>query len=123
MGAKATRITSLSGTVDTMLACFVNLSRNRRRIGVCPRSRQQLDYILSSMNQVLQNYNRSIDSHSNANRCATQKNDRNEQVAESVSTGGAMVALAKKYNMKMRVLTADAHIFDNELTDNKEGCC
>lgn len=52
MGAKPTTITGLSGIGDIMLTCFVNLSRNRT-VGVRLGSGEQLDDILSSMNQVL----------------------------------------------------------------------
>lgn len=41
------------------------------------------------------------------------------QVAEGVSTAGAVIALAQKYNVKMPVLTAVARIIDNELTPKK----
>ncbi|RRT75248.1 hypothetical protein B296_00009622 [Ensete ventricosum] len=41
------------------------------------------------------------------------------KVAEGVSTAGAVVALAQKYNVKMPVLTAVARIIDNELTPKK----
>lgn len=51
MGAKPTTITGLSGTGDIMLTCFVNLSRNRT-VGVRLGSGENLDDILSSMNQV-----------------------------------------------------------------------
>ncbi|KAI3832800.1 hypothetical protein MKX03_026561 [Papaver bracteatum] len=90
MGGKAARITGLSGSGDTMLTCFVNLSRNRTlrvRLG----RGETLDDILSSMNQV----------------------------AEGVSTAGAVIALAQKYNIKMPVLTTVACIIDNELTPQK----
>ncbi|KAF8402475.1 hypothetical protein HHK36_010560 [Tetracentron sinense] len=87
MGAKSTTITGLSGTGDIMLTCFVNLSRNRT-VGVRLGSGEKLDDIISSMNQV----------------------------AEGVSTAGAVIALAQKYNVKMPVLTAVARIIDNELT-------
>lgn len=90
MGAKPTTITGLSGTGDIMLTCFVNLSRNRT-VGVRLGSGEKLDDILSSMSQV----------------------------AEGVSTAGAVVALAQKYNVKMPVLTAVARIIDNELTPKK----
>ncbi|XP_042513958.1 glycerol-3-phosphate dehydrogenase [NAD(+)] 2, chloroplastic isoform X2 [Macadamia integrifolia] len=90
MGAKSTTITGLSGTGDIMLTCFVNLSRNRT-VGVRLGSGEKLDDILSSMNQV----------------------------AEGVSTAGAVIALAQKYNVKMPVLTAVARIIDNELTPKK----
>ncbi|KAH9767550.1 glycerol-3-phosphate dehydrogenase (NAD(+)) 2 [Citrus sinensis] len=90
MGAKPTTITGLSGTGDIMLTCFVNLSRNRT-VGVRLGSGEKLDDILSSMNQV----------------------------AEGVSTAGAVIALAQKYNVKMPVLTAVARIIDNELTPKK----
>ncbi|KAK4750136.1 hypothetical protein SAY87_027585 [Trapa incisa] len=90
MGAKATTITGLSGTGDIMLTCFVNLSRNRT-LGVRLGSGEKLDDILCSMNQV----------------------------AEGVSTAGAVIALAQKYNVKMPVLTAVARIIDNELTPKK----
>ncbi|XP_008233889.1 PREDICTED: glycerol-3-phosphate dehydrogenase [NAD(+)] 2, chloroplastic [Prunus mume] len=90
MGAKPTTITGLSGIGDIMLTCFVNLSRNRT-VGVRLGSGEQLDDILSSMNQV----------------------------AEGVSTAGAVIALAQKYNVKMPVLTAVARIIDNELTPKK----
>ncbi|XP_038893107.1 glycerol-3-phosphate dehydrogenase [NAD(+)] 2, chloroplastic isoform X2 [Benincasa hispida] len=90
MGAKPTTITGLSGTGDIMLTCFVNLSRNRT-VGVRLGSGENLDDILSSMNQV----------------------------AEGVSTAGAVIALAQKYNVKMPVLTAVARIIDNELTPQK----
>ncbi|KAK7385438.1 hypothetical protein VNO78_31157 [Psophocarpus tetragonolobus] len=90
MGAKPTTITGLSGTGDIMLTCFVNLSRNRR-VGVRLGSGEKLENILSSMNQV----------------------------AEGVSTAGAVIALAQKYNVKMPVLTAVARIIDNELTPKK----
>ncbi|KAL6126858.1 hypothetical protein ACLB2K_074903 [Fragaria x ananassa] len=90
MGAKPTTITGLSGIGDIMLTCFVNLSRNRT-VGVRLGSGEKLDDILSSMNQV----------------------------AEGVSTAGAVIALAQKYNVKMPVLTAVARIIDNELTPKK----
>ncbi|KAL8149386.1 hypothetical protein AgCh_006415 [Apium graveolens] len=90
MGAKSTTITGLSGTGDIMLTCFVNLSRNKT-VGVRLGSGERLDDILSSMNQV----------------------------AEGVSTAGAVIALAQKYNVKMPVLTAVARIIDNELTPQK----
>ncbi|XP_024439045.1 glycerol-3-phosphate dehydrogenase [NAD(+)] 2, chloroplastic isoform X2 [Populus trichocarpa] len=90
MGAKPSTITGLSGTGDIMLTCFVNLSRNRT-VGVRLGSGEKLDDILSSMNQV----------------------------AEGVSTAGAVIALAQKYNVKMPVLTAVARIIDNELTPKK----
>lgn len=44
------------------------------------------------------------------------------QVAEGVSTAGAVIALAQKYNVKMPVLTAVARIIDNELTPQKAVC-
>eukprot|EP00257_Ricinus_communis_P025998 XP_025013412.1 glycerol-3-phosphate dehydrogenase [NAD(+)] 2, chloroplastic isoform X2 [Ricinus communis] len=90
MGAKPATITGLSGTGDIMLTCFVNLSRNKT-VGVRLGSGEKLDDILSSMNQV----------------------------AEGVSTAGAVIALAQKYNVKMPVLTAVARIVDNELTPKK----
>ncbi|KAI5670371.1 hypothetical protein M9H77_10735 [Catharanthus roseus] len=90
MGAKSTTLTGLSGTGDIMLTCFVNLSRNRT-VGVRLGSGEKLDDILSSMNQV----------------------------AEGVSTAGAVIALAQKYKVKMPVLTAVARIIDNELTPTK----
>ncbi|XP_040367137.1 glycerol-3-phosphate dehydrogenase [NAD(+)] 2, chloroplastic isoform X3 [Rosa chinensis] len=90
MGAKPTTITGLSGIGDIMLTCFVNLSRNRT-VGVRLGSGEKLDDILGSMNQV----------------------------AEGVSTAGAVIALAQKYNVKMPVLTAVARIIDNELTPKK----
>ena len=40
-------------------------------------------------------------------------------MAEGVSTAGAVIALAQKYNVKMPVLTAVARIIDNELTPKK----
>ncbi|GMY08386.1 glycerol-3-phosphate dehydrogenase [NAD(+)] 2, chloroplastic [Fagus crenata] len=90
MGAKPTTITGLSGTGDIMLTCFVNLSRNKT-VGVRLGLGEKLDDILSSMNQV----------------------------AEGVSTAGAVIALAQKYKVKMPVLTAVARIIDNELTPEK----
>ncbi|KAL8050036.1 hypothetical protein ABFX02_06G057300 [Erythranthe guttata] len=90
MGAKSTTLTGLSGNGDIMLTCFVNLSRNRT-VGVRLGSGEKLDDILSSMNQV----------------------------AEGVSTAGAVIALAQKYKVKMPVLTAVARIVDNELTPTK----
>ncbi|XP_026457154.1 glycerol-3-phosphate dehydrogenase [NAD(+)] 2, chloroplastic-like [Papaver somniferum] len=90
MGGKAATITGLSGSGDIMLTCFVNLSRNRT-LGVRLGRGETLDDILSSMNQV----------------------------AEGVSTAGAVIALAQKYNVKMPVLTAVARIIDNELTPQK----
>lgn len=41
------------------------------------------------------------------------------KVAEGVSTAGAVIALAQKYNVKLPVLTAVARIIDNELTPKK----
>lgn len=41
------------------------------------------------------------------------------QVAEGVSTAGAVIALAQKYKVRMPVLTAVARIIDNELTPKK----
>ncbi|CAI0552298.1 unnamed protein product [Linum tenue] len=90
MGAKPATITGLSGTGDIMLTCFVSLSRNRT-VGVRLGSGESLESILNSMNQV----------------------------AEGVSTAGAVVALAQKYKVKMPVLTAVARIIDNELTPQK----
>ncbi|XP_043723272.1 glycerol-3-phosphate dehydrogenase [NAD(+)] 2, chloroplastic isoform X2 [Telopea speciosissima] len=90
MGAKSTTITGLSGTGDIMLTCFVNLSRNRT-VGVRLGSGEKLNDILSSMNQV----------------------------AEGITTAGAVIALAQRYNVKMPVLTAVARIIDNELTPEK----
>ncbi|KAL2541854.1 Glycerol-3-phosphate dehydrogenase [NAD(+)] 2 [Abeliophyllum distichum] len=90
MGAKSTTLTGLSGTGDIMLTCFVNLSRNRT-VGVRLGSGEKLDDILNSMNQV----------------------------AEGVSTAGAVIALAQKYKVKMPVLTAVARIIDSELTPAK----
>ena len=55
MGAKPTTITGLSGTGDIMLTCFVNLSRNRT-VGVRLGSGEKLENIISSMNQVSQNF-------------------------------------------------------------------
>ncbi|KAL4557298.1 hypothetical protein LXL04_035471 [Taraxacum kok-saghyz] len=90
MGAKSTTISGLSGMGDIMLTCFVSLSRNRT-VGVRLGSGETLDDILCSMNQV----------------------------AEGVATAGAVIGLAQKYNVKMPVLTAVAHIIDNELTPQK----
>ncbi|CAL5079322.1 unnamed protein product [Urochloa decumbens] len=90
MGAKPTTLSGLSGSGDIMLTCFVNLSRNRN-VGLRLGSGEKLDQIMSSMNQV----------------------------AEGVSTAGAVIALAQKYNVKMPVLTAVARIIDNELTPKK----
>ncbi|XP_027158880.1 glycerol-3-phosphate dehydrogenase [NAD(+)] 2, chloroplastic isoform X1 [Coffea eugenioides] len=90
MGAKSTTLTGLSGSGDIMLTCFVNLSRNRT-VGVRLGSGESLDDILSSMNQV----------------------------AEGVSTAGAVITLAQKYKVKMPVLTAVARIIDKELTPTK----
>lgn len=41
------------------------------------------------------------------------------QVAEGVSTAGAVIAPAEKYNVKMPVFTAIARIIDHELTPKK----
>ncbi|KAJ3669393.1 hypothetical protein LUZ60_011343 [Juncus effusus] len=90
MGAKATTLYGLSGSGDIMLTCFVNLSRNRT-VGLRLGAGEKLEDILSSMSQV----------------------------AEGVSTAGAVIALAEKYNVKMPVLTAVARIIDNELTPKK----
>ncbi|XP_010931379.1 glycerol-3-phosphate dehydrogenase [NAD(+)] 2, chloroplastic isoform X1 [Elaeis guineensis] len=90
MGAKPTTLTGLSGSGDIMLTCFVNLSRNRT-VGLRLGSGEKLDDILNSM----------------------------DQVAEGVSTAGAVIALAQKYHVKMPVLTAVARIIDNELTPKK----
>ncbi|OAY83494.1 Glycerol-3-phosphate dehydrogenase (NAD(+)) 2, chloroplastic, partial [Ananas comosus] len=90
MGAKPTTLTGLSGSGDIMLTCFVNLSRNRT-VGLRLGSGEKLDDILSSMNQI----------------------------AEGVSTAGAVIALAQRYHVKMPVLTAVARIIDNELTPKK----
>lgn len=90
MGAKPTTLTGLSGSGDIMLTCFVNLSRNRT-VGLRLGSGESLEDILNSMNQV----------------------------AEGVSTAGAVIALAQKYHVKMPVLTAVARIIDNELTPKK----
>ncbi|PKA51124.1 Glycerol-3-phosphate dehydrogenase [NAD(+)] 2, chloroplastic [Apostasia shenzhenica] len=90
MGAKPTTLTGLSGFGDIMLTCFVNLSRNRT-VGIRLGSGEKLEDILKSMNQV----------------------------AEGVSTAGAVIALAQKYHVKMPVLTAVARIIDDELTPHK----
>ncbi|KAL6595129.1 hypothetical protein ACP70R_048232 [Stipagrostis hirtigluma subsp. patula] len=71
MGAKPTTLAGLSGSGDIMLTCFVNLSRNRT-VGLRLGSGEKLDKIMSSMNQV----------------------------AEGVSTAGAVIALAQKYKSK-----------------------
>lgn len=114
MGAKSTTLTGLSGTGDIMLTCFVNLSRNRT-VGVHLGSGEKLDDILNSMNEVL------------GKRClhlstlldSFRFNSSRFQVAEGVSTAGAVIALAQKYKVKMPVLTAVARIVDNELTPTK----
>ncbi|KHN19253.1 Glycerol-3-phosphate dehydrogenase [NAD(P)+] [Glycine soja] len=93
MGAKPTTITGLSGTGDIMLTCFVNLSRNRT-VGVRLGSGEKLENILSSMNQKV-------------------------SPPPGLSTAGAVIALAQKYNVKLPVLTAVARIIDNELTPKK----
>ncbi|KAG8100267.1 hypothetical protein GUJ93_ZPchr0013g34889 [Zizania palustris] len=90
MGAKPTTLAGLSGSGDIMLTCFVNLSRNRN-VGMRLGSGEKLDKIMNSMNQV----------------------------AEGVSTAGAVIALAQKYHVKMPVLTAVARIIDNELTPKR----
>nr|XP_045083908.1 glycerol-3-phosphate dehydrogenase [NAD(+)], chloroplastic isoform X1 [Aegilops tauschii subsp. strangulata] len=90
MGAKPTTLSGLSGSGDIMLTCFVNLSRNRN-VGLRLGSGEKLGEILDSMNQV----------------------------AEGVSTAGAVIALAQKYNVKLPVLTAVARIIDNELTPKR----
>ncbi|XP_078169137.1 NAD-dependent glycerol-3-phosphate dehydrogenase family protein isoform X1 [Carex rostrata] len=90
MGAKATTLAGLSGSGDIMLTCFVNLSRNRT-VGLRLGAGEKLEDILSSTSQV----------------------------AEGVSTAGAVIALAQKYHVKMPVLTAVARIIDNELTPKK----
>ncbi|KAJ3704499.1 hypothetical protein LUZ61_008204 [Rhynchospora tenuis] len=90
MGAKATTLSGLSGSGDIMLTCFVNLSRNRT-VGLRLGAGEKLENILSSTSQV----------------------------AEGVSTAGAVIALAQKYHVKMPVLTAVARIIDNELTPKK----
>ncbi|KAF0908238.1 hypothetical protein E2562_023859 [Oryza meyeriana var. granulata] len=90
MGAKPTTLAGLSGSGDIMLTCFVNLSRNRN-VGLRLGSGEKLDKIMNSMNQV----------------------------AEGVSTAGAVIALAQKYHVKMPVLTAVARIIDNELTPKR----
>uniref|UniRef100_A0A0E0LIN3 Glycerol-3-phosphate dehydrogenase [NAD(+)] n=1 Tax=Oryza punctata TaxID=4537 RepID=A0A0E0LIN3_ORYPU len=90
MGAKPTTLSGLSGSGDIMLTCFVNLSRNRN-VGLRLGSGEKLDKIMNSMNQV----------------------------AEGVSTAGAVIALAQKYHVKMPVLTAVARIIDNELTPKR----
>ncbi|KAK1591921.1 hypothetical protein Q3G72_015979 [Acer saccharum] len=92
-GAKPTTITGLSGTRDIMFTCFVNLSRNRT-VGIRLGSGEKLDDILSSMNQV----------------------------AEGVSTAGAVIALAQKYNIKMPVLTACSCSDHGQRTDPRESC-
>lgn len=90
MGAKSTTLTGLSGTGDIMLTCFVSLSRNRT-VGVRLGSGEKLEDILNSTSQV----------------------------AEGVSTAGAVIALAQKFKVKVPVLTAVARILDNELTPTK----
>lgn len=39
-----------------------------------------------------------------------------KQVAEGVSTAGVVVSLARKYRVKLPVLTAVAHILNSDLT-------
>lgn len=87
MGGKSTTLTGVSGSGDIMLTCFVTLSRNRS-VGVRLGSGEKLEDILSSMSQV----------------------------AEGVATAGAVISLAKKYRVKMPVLTAVAKILANQLT-------
>jgi len=119
MGAKPTTITGLSGTGDIMLTCFVNLSRNRT-VGVRLGSGEKLENILSSMNQV----SKKLPSASDHSKISSMWQVSKMfililQVAEGVSTAGAVIALAQKYNVKMPVLTAVARIIDNELTPKK----
>ncbi|KAK0607768.1 hypothetical protein LWI29_020264 [Acer saccharum] len=134
-GAKPTTITGLSGTGDIMFTCFVNLSRNRT-VGVRLGSGEKLDDILSSMNQKYNikmpvltacscsDHGQRTDPRESCSRIdespsASSLSCLKCQVAEGVSTAGAVIALAQKYNVKMPVLTAVARIIDNELTPKK----
>ncbi|KAH7537681.1 hypothetical protein FEM48_Zijuj03G0118700 [Ziziphus jujuba var. spinosa] len=124
------QVTGALKNVLTVAAGIVKGMNQSIRVGISFGLEEKLDDILSSINQVLHNYNRSIDSWSSANRCAMLINDHNEQVAEGVndhneqvaegiSTAGVVVALAEKYNTKMPVLTAAACIIDSEMTTKK----
>ncbi|QDZ19876.1 glycerol-3-phosphate dehydrogenase [Chloropicon primus] len=90
MGGEASTVTGVAGVGDIMLTSFVNLSRNRT-VGVRLGRGESLQEILSSMTQV----------------------------AEGVKTAEVVIALAKKYNLILPVLTAVAQVVDGQL-DAKE---
>jgi glycerol-3-phosphate dehydrogenase (NAD+) len=87
MGADSSTITGVAGVGDIMLTSFVNLSRNRT-VGVRLGKGEKLEDILSSTTQV----------------------------AEGVKTAQVVIALAKKYNLILPVLTAVAQVVDGQLT-------
>ena len=81
MGADVHTISGPAGAGDTMLTCFVNLSRNRK-VGVRLGSGEKLTDILGSM----------------------------KEVAEGVPTAGVVVRLARKYRVPAPVVTTVACI-------------
>lgn len=87
MGADPRTLSGVSGLGDIMLTCYVNLSRNRT-VGRRLGAGESLADILGS----------------------------STQVAEGVSTAGAVVRLARKYRVSLPVLTAVAQIVDNQLS-------
>jgi len=87
MGAESSTITGVAGVGDIMLTSFVNLSRNRT-VGVRLGKGEALEDILSSTTQV----------------------------AEGVKTAQVVIALAKKYNLILPVLTAVAQVVDGQLS-------
>lgn len=86
MGAKPSTVSGLSGLGDIMLTCYGSLSRNRT-VGVRLGAGESLNDILSS----------------------------SRQVAEGVSTAGVVVTLARKYRVKLPVLTAVAQVLNGHL--------
>jgi len=81
MGGDSVTISGPAGAGDTMLTCFVNLSRNRS-VGVRLGSGESLAKILGSMTEV----------------------------AEGVPTAGVVVRLARQYRVPAPVLTTVACI-------------
>eukprot|EP00210_Caulerpa_lentillifera_P001131 g1090.t1 len=87
MGARAETIAGLAGIGDIMLTCYGDLSRNRT-VGVRLGQGESIHEILAGMSQV----------------------------AEGVTTAAVVVSLARKYKVRLPVLTAVAQVIDGNLS-------
>ena len=125
MGAEASTITGIAGVGDIMLTSFVNLSRNRT-VGVRLGKGESLDEILSSMTQVRSSNSVFFFWGGGAKETGMLTTlsymcciSFLPQVAEGVKTAQVVIALAKKYNLVLPVLTAVAQVVDGQI-DAKE---